>query len=99
VPVSLRRATCERHARDGACYVTVARCRRLALSSNALHGALPDDIGLLRDLEGLWLQTNRLVGSIPHTLSLLTRLHTAALDFNRFTGSLPEGLSRLEALK
>jgi hypothetical protein len=64
-----------------------------------LQGTMPEDIGQLRDLEGIWVQNNELTGDIPQAIILLTKLTLLALDYNRFTGGIPDDLGELRALR
>lgn len=70
----------------------------LNLSSNGLHGPLPD-LSALTNLEWLSLSNNRLTGPIPD-LSALTGLYSLDLSTNKLSGLVPElsALTNLNAL-
>ena len=52
-----------------------------------LTGPLPSQIGLLANLEGLYLDHCQLTGSLPTELGLLTNLKELWINDNAFTGS------------
>jgi hypothetical protein len=57
---------------------TLGLVKSLNLSSNALSGILPDEIGLLElDIRSLDVSNNKLIGSIPETLSRMKNLGTS----------------------
>ena len=56
---------------------------------NNLVGTIPAEIGLLTNLQVLYLARNRLMGTIPTTIGLLTELKYAGLQYNQLTGTVP----------
>ena len=48
--------------------------RNIALQSNHLNGTIPTELGLLEDLEYLYLHSEQFDGEIPTELGLLTNL-------------------------
>ncbi|KAL8473668.1 hypothetical protein ACS0TY_030495 [Phlomoides rotata] len=64
----------------------------LDLSSNALSGGLPSDLGNLGRLTLLNLARNNLSGPLPNELSKLTVLEYLNLSHNNFNGQIPAGL-------
>ncbi|MHC1744626.1 MAG: MopE-related protein [Syntrophobacteraceae bacterium] len=74
------------------------RVVHLNLSQNALAGPIPAGLGVLSQLQTLYLNNNQLTGSIPTELAGLTRLRTLSLSFNGLTGSIPVQLSALTLL-
>jgi hypothetical protein len=67
----------------------------LILSNNDLTGAIPSEIGLLKNLEFLNLNSNSFNGTIASQLGLLTRLDQLRLQDNQLSGSVPVELSSL----
>ncbi|MDE0338985.1 MAG: hypothetical protein OXI80_15045 [Caldilineaceae bacterium] len=72
------------------------RVTALDLSSNGLHGPLPD-LSALTGLYSLDLSTNKLSGPVPD-LSALTNLNTLSLHTNQLVGEIPD-LSALTNLE
>ena len=64
-----------------------------------LPGRLPEDIGLLRELQVLDLGQNQLVGSIPNSLYRMVGLEDLIMHSNRLTGTLSEGIGALKSLR
>lgn len=73
----------------------IGRVTDLSLSSNALAGPLPREIGALGKLTELALPNNRLTGAIPAEFGMLTRLEGTDLSDNRLTGPIPSELGNL----
>ena len=72
--------------------------QRLDLVGDNLFGRIPIEIGLLTQLDSLWLDRNELTGSIPSELALLTQLDSLWLDANQLTGSIPSEFGLLTQL-
>lgn len=68
------------------------------LSSNALTGAMPTDIGSLVGLKYLYLSKNGVTGSIPSTVENLLQLEQIDLSIDRFNGTIPSSLRNLSFL-
>ena len=81
-------------ATDGAGRVTV-----LNLDRNALTGTVPAELGLLTELQGLYLGDNDLTGPIPDALGNLTNLQGLYLGDNALSGPLPGALGSLADLR
>ena len=71
----------------------------LVLVYNNLEGALPSSLGLLRNLEKLYLYANRLSGPIPPALGNLTQLRALNLNGNFLSGPIPPELGNLKLLE
>lgn len=56
---------------------------------NNLVGSIPAEIGLLTNLQVLYLARNRLLGTIPTTIGLLTELKYLGLQYNQLSGTVP----------
>ena len=69
--------------------------RILSLRSNRLSGALPADLGNLRQLRSLYLHNNRLSGELPPALGRLTLIVRMDLSGNDFGGPIPSALGNL----
>jgi hypothetical protein len=64
----------------------------LNLRENNLAGAIPEEIGQLRELDSLNLEKNRLSGAIPSSLGQLGNLKRLTLYENHLSGLLPASL-------
>jgi Leucine-rich repeat (LRR) protein len=86
---------------------TQGRVISLTLSNNHLIGSLPDSLGTLEFLNGLWLGSmditgidrNYLYGTLPSSLLALPNLEVLVADHNMFAGSIPAALSSATKLK
>lgn len=61
----------------------------LALTSKGLKGKLPEELGNLTALEGLYIGNNLLSGELPESMANLQQLKYLSIPFNNFTGSIP----------
>lgn len=68
-------------------------------SFNLLSGCLPQDIGNLKVLTGLYLSGNQLSGYIPSGVKGLIDLTYLSLATNGFQGSIPESIGSLISLE
>ncbi|KAJ7516645.1 hypothetical protein O6H91_22G065800 [Diphasiastrum complanatum] len=68
------------------------------LSSNALTGEIPQDLGKLIALRYLTLSNNRLEGEIPPNFGSLWELETLDQSQNNLTGTIPSGLAHISSL-
>ena len=59
---------------------------------------IPEEIGSLQSLKGLFLGGNQLVGTIPSTLAQLRDLKILWLEDNKLSGRIPTELGNLEGL-
>ncbi len=71
----------------------------LVLHDNNLRGALPSQLGDLKDLSGLYLQGNRLTGGIPAEIGQLNKISQLWMYDNQLTGSIPVELGQVSELK
>ncbi|KAL8517040.1 hypothetical protein ACS0TY_015318 [Phlomoides rotata] len=71
----------------------------LDLSSNALTGTIPSDIGNFSRLVALNLSRNSLVGSIPASVGGLNTSFVLDVSYNRLTGSVPPEIGRAVSLQ
>jgi Leucine-rich repeat (LRR) protein len=86
---------------------TQGRVISLTLSNNHLIGSIPDSLGTLEFLNGLWLGSmditgidrNYLYGTLPSSLLVLPNLEVLVVDHNMFTGHIPTALSSATKLK
>ena len=70
----------------------------LHLDENNLTGTIPESIGNLVNLQGIFMRSNKLTGEIPATIGNLTMLHSIWLDNNALSGSIPESICNLKEL-
>jgi len=63
-----------------------------------LSGSIPENIGLLENLEILWLYKNSLEGEIPESITNLLKLRSLHLGFNNLSGSIPNAINQLSNL-
>lgn len=73
--------------------------KEIDLSSMELSGKLPNELGLLSNLEILRLQNNFLCGSIPEGFWNLKKLRLLNLSNNQLDGSIPELINELSSLE
>lgn len=72
----------------------------LDLSSNNLHGSIPNDISkIIGFMVTLDLSSNNLSGDIPVNLANCSFLNSLRLDHNQFTGQIPPEIALLGRLK
>ncbi|GAU22045.1 hypothetical protein TSUD_309490 [Trifolium subterraneum] len=72
--------------------------RVLDLRSCSIVNAIPNTIGNLTSLTGLYLSDNNLTGTVPDSLGQLSALSVLDLSGNSFTGSIPESFGFLKNL-
>jgi len=73
-----------------------AYLQKLDLSTNALSGTVPEELGVpLANLQLLDLHNNHLSGSIPFSLKGLQQLQILDLGYNLLTGTIPPELGML----
>lgn len=66
------------------------RVMTINLMNNNLCGTIPDGIGNLSSLIGLYLSANHLTGEIPNSICELTSLESLGLDHNDLIGKIPK---------
>ncbi|KAL5990362.1 hypothetical protein ACLOJK_011262 [Asimina triloba] len=71
----------------------------LQLQQNNFVGAIPPEIGLLHELQILYLFKNQLSGSIPPEIGNLSSLIEMDLSVNSITGSIPSSIGNLAGLR
>ncbi|XP_062167701.1 leucine-rich repeat receptor-like protein kinase PXC2 [Alnus glutinosa] len=71
----------------------------LDLSSNALSGEIPANIGVLSSLQFLNISRNQLFGTIPAGIGELKSIHVLDLSNNRLDGSIPSEIGGAVSLK
>ena len=70
--------------------------RTLSLGLNVqLQGPIPNAIGNLTNLEGLWIHNVQNGGTIPSSIGMLTKLRAISLAGNDHEGSIPNQLVQL----
>lgn len=71
----------------------------ISLPANNLTGELPASLGLLTELEVLYLAGNQIGGSIPSGLRQLSDLRVLGLGSNQLTGDFPQWIGELSSLE
>ncbi|CAI9103742.1 OLC1v1002281C1 [Oldenlandia corymbosa var. corymbosa] len=66
---------------------------------NQLEGRIPAELGMLSELETLYLYTNHLSGEIPKSIWKIRSLQRLAVYQNNLTGELPIEILELKQLK
>mmetsp|Transcript_58865 Transcript_58865/g.68792 ORF Transcript_58865/g.68792 Transcript_58865/m.68792 type:complete len:639 (-) Transcript_58865:877-2793(-) len=66
---------------------------------NKLDGTLPDEIGLLHQLEELSYPNNRIRGTIPESIGALTALQELRLYNNQLESPFPQNLFNITSLR
>lgn len=69
------------------------------LYHNGLTGSIPNELGVLANLNYLVLESNQLTGTIPPELGNHTNLQVLSLQSNQLLGVLPQSLTNLQALE
>jgi Leucine-rich repeat (LRR) protein len=85
----------------GSIPVTIDQLEQLTildLGINALTSTIPDSVGNLTQLKGLYLYDNQLKGTIPAALGQLTRLIELNLGLNQLSGPIPDSFQQLTQL-
>ncbi|KAM2565264.1 hypothetical protein TB1_007914 [Malus domestica] len=77
---------------------TLYLVKSIDLSSNNLHGEIPEEISNLIQLGTLNLSMNQLTGKIPSKVGNLRQLETLDLSHNHLSGQIPQSLSSLTFL-
>ncbi|KAI3516286.1 hypothetical protein L1887_15199 [Cichorium endivia] len=77
----------------------VSECSQYALEwldlSWSLNGTIPEPLGQLANLRGIYLRNSRLTGPIPESLGRLRYLEVLDLSYNQLTGPIPTFLGNL----
>jgi len=71
------------------------RVNSILFLSNNLHGAIPTEIGMLNQLEGLYIYYNPITGQIPKEIGQLTSLKQLVLYNNELSGAIPIQVGKL----
>ncbi|XP_062162229.1 receptor-like protein EIX2 [Alnus glutinosa] len=73
--------------------------KSLDLSSNSIIGKIPHSIGMLKELDFLWLQNNSLSGKLPPYWKDLDQLLVLDLAKNNISGNVPSSMRHLRSLE
>lgn len=68
-------------------------------TNNSFHGAIPQELARLSQLEFLSFQNNNFFGPFPSWFGSLSKLQTFILHGNQFSGSIPTAIFNLSALQ
>lgn len=72
---------------------------KIILSSNNLHGSIPETISYLESLIEIDVRLNQIFGAIPETLGHIKSLKKINLQYNRLTNEVPHNLGCLPKLE
>jgi len=67
----------------------------LLMPENDLYGTIPQDIGLLSNMERFNLTRNRLEGTIPNSIGIMSSMTNFDLSMNEISGSIPKSIAML----
>ncbi|KAL1826048.1 hypothetical protein ACET3Z_012826 [Daucus carota] len=70
----------------------------MEMSQNKISGAIPAELGNLKNLRVLQLESNDLTGQIPNEMGNLIQLLKFNLSNNHLTGDIPKSLGKLSLL-
>jgi hypothetical protein len=70
-------------------YTDFYKLVQIDLFRNNLAGPLPISVGLLSDLQSIFMNENRINGTFPTQLGELSQLHRLYLQHNLFSGRIP----------
>jgi len=74
------------------------RATGLLLSYLNLNGTLPASLGLMTEMQEMYMTDNKLEGHLPTSLCNMSQLQTFDAAFNNFTGVLPNCVAALTNL-
>ncbi|XP_031118122.1 probable LRR receptor-like serine/threonine-protein kinase At3g47570 [Ipomoea triloba] len=77
----------------------LSRVIYLSLQRNSFTGFIPQVLGRVHMVQGLYLDNNKLSGPIPHTLCGLQYLYQLGLSSNQLSGSLPKCFGNSTSLR
>ncbi|XP_045831365.1 MDIS1-interacting receptor like kinase 2-like [Trifolium pratense] len=80
-------------------FSSLPKIRTLILRNNLFYGVVPQNIGVMFNLNTLDLSTNKLSGPIPTTIGNLTKLKTLSLFSNDLSGNIPTEMNKLTNLE
>jgi RHS repeat-associated protein len=64
------------------------RVRKIDIGNNNLSGKIPNEIGLLTELEEFYMSNNNLIGTIPNEISECTEIVHLYLNNNNLSGNI-----------
>jgi hypothetical protein len=59
------------------------------VNDNRLSGALPSEIGLLRNMTRMQMQRNKFTGTIPHQYGYMQKIEQWLMEGNKLEGTIP----------
>lgn len=75
------------------------KLKALDLSENELEGTIGRELGLLEDLEDLFIFHNNFSGVLPDEIGKLANLYNLYINDNKFRGRLPNEIGNLAKLR
>ena len=80
-------------------YTGFNRLKALDLSKNELEGTIGRELGLLTDLEDLFIFENNFSGVLPDDIGKLQNLYNLYINDNKFHGTIPNAMGNLIKLR
>mmetsp|Transcript_26625 Transcript_26625/g.57244 ORF Transcript_26625/g.57244 Transcript_26625/m.57244 type:complete len:902 (+) Transcript_26625:177-2882(+) len=80
-------------------YTGFTRLKALDLSKNELEGTVGREVGLLEDLEDLFLFDNNFSGELPNDIGKLGNLYNLYINDNKFRGMIPSEMGDMAKLR
>lgn len=75
------------------------RVANISLQGKGLWGQIPEAVGELKSLTGLYLHFNALNGKIPKEITSLSELADLYLNVNNLSGEIPAGIGNMPNLQ
>ncbi|XLR65055.1 hypothetical protein S83_015727 [Arachis hypogaea] len=78
---------------------TIFTVAGIDLKNANISGSLPEDLGLLTDLDFFHINSNRFTGPLPENFTKLAYLYELDISFNQFSGPFPQVVLAIPSLR